>query len=154
MSLYRQTGSSGWKAVVVAAVIALLVGGAIGYFVGRGSVSEPTLAEKADELRADVQPVLDGLSLVPDHYEQGLAAGGEVQFDGAVQQATFARDTFTAQAAGIRAISAERYDVALSELDELVDAMEARAAVNVIRRQAEAASQAVADAVGSSPDSG
>jgi hypothetical protein len=148
MSLYRQTRSSGWKAVAAAVVFALLVGGTIGYFVGRGSVSEPTLAEKAAELRADVQPVLEGLSLVSDHYEQGLAAGGQVQFDGAVQQATFARDTFTAQESDIRAISAEGYDRALKELDQLVATMRARAAVAVVKARAVAASRAVAGAVG------
>ncbi len=93
----------------------------------------------------------DGLSLVPDHYQQGLASGGEVQFDGAIQQAEFARDSFVAEASALRALSAERYDAALAELDALLTAMRGRAAVAVVRERAENADRAVAEAVGATP---
>ena len=154
MSLYRQTGASRWRAIAVAIVIAILAGGAIGYVTGRNSAPEPTLADKVADLRAEVQPVLDGLSLVPDHYEQGLAAGGQVQFDGAVQQADFARESFVKEEASLRLLSAERYDAALAELDALLEAMRARAAVAVVRRHAEAAERAVAESVGATPAAG
>ena len=154
MSLYRQTGASRWRTITVAIVVVLIAGGAVGYVVGRNSAPEPTLAEKVADLRAEVQPVLDGLSLVPDHYEQGLAAGGEVQLDGAVQQADFARESFVAEAASLRLLSAEGYETALAELDALLEAMRCRAAVAVVRRRAADAERAVAEAVGATPAAG
>jgi hypothetical protein len=154
MSLYRQSGAQSWRIVAVAVVVAALTAGLIGYLIGHGSAPEPTVAEKVDELRGDVQPVLDGLSLVPDHYAQGLAAGGDVQLDGAVQQAEFARETFVGEAAGIRALSAARYDAAVAELDALLEAMRARAAVAVVTQRVAAAERAVADAVGAPAESG
>ena len=151
MSLYRQAGASRWRLVAAAFVVALVTGGLIGYLIGHGSAAEPTLAEQVGDLQEDVQPVLDGLSLVPDHYQQGLASGGEVQLDGAIQQAAFARESFVAEAAAIRVLSAERYNAALAELDALLAAMRSRAAVAVVRRRAAEADRAVADSVGLSP---
>ena len=104
MSLYRQSGGSGWRVVAVAAVVALLVGGGIGYAIGRSTAPEPSLAEQVADLQGRLQPTLDGLTLVPDHYAQGIKAGGEVQYDGAVQQATAARDGFTAESGDLQAL--------------------------------------------------
>jgi hypothetical protein len=148
MSLYRQTGASRWRAVAAAVGVALVAGGVIGYAIGRSSAPEPTMAEKVGELQDDVQPVLDGLSLVPDHYKQGIAAGGGVQLDGAVQQAAFARETYVALEADIRALSDHRYEAAVVELDALVEAMRGRAAVPQVRQRAQAAQGAVEESVG------
>ena len=138
----------------MAVVVALLVGGAIGFVIGKNSASEPTLAEKAADLREEIQPVLDGLALVPDHYQQGLAPGGEVQLDGAVQQAEFARESFVAEEDALRALSAARYDVAVAELDALLEAMRRRAAAAIVRQRVADADRAVAEAVGAAPASG
>jgi hypothetical protein len=71
-----------------------------------------------------------------------------VQLDGAVQQAAFARETYVALEADIRALSDHRYEAAVVELDALVEAMRGRAAVPQVRQRAQAAQGAVEESVG------
>ena len=147
MSLYRQSGGSGWRVALIAAVVALLIGGGIGYAIGRGTAPEPSLADQVADLQARLQPTLDGLALVPDHYAQGVKAGGEVQYEGAVQQATAARDGFSAESGDLQALDPAAYEDATKALGDLVDAIEAReppAHVNRLVEQAQAAVEASA----------
>jgi hypothetical protein len=147
MSLYRQSGGSGWRAALIAAAVALLIGGAVGYAIGRSTAPEPSLAEQVADLQDRLQPTLDGLALVPDHYAQGIEAGGEVQYEGAVQQATAARDGFSAESGDLQALDPAAYEDATKALGDLVDAIEAReppAHVNRLVEQAQAAVEASA----------
>ena len=147
MSLYRQSGGSGWRVALIAAAVALLIGGAIGYAIGRSTAPEPSLAEQVADLQDRLQPTLDGLALVPDHYAQGIKAGGEVQYEGAIQQATAARDGFAAESGDLQALDPAAYEDATKALGDLVDAIEAReppAHVNRLVEQAQAAVEASA----------
>lgn len=151
MSLYRQSGGSGWRVALVAAVVALLIGGAVGYAIGRSAAPEPSLSEQVGELQRRLQPTLDGLALVPDHYAQGVKPGGAVQYEGAVQQVNAARANLAAEATELEAIDRSGYEAAVSRIDALIDAIEARqppARVDHLVAQAEAA---VAAASGKAP---
>ena len=154
MSLYRQSGGSSWRVVAIAAVVALLVGAGVGYAIGRSTAPEPSLAEQVADLQGRLQPTLDGLTLVPDHYAQGIKAGGEVQYDGAVQQATAARDGFTAESADLQALDPAAYDDATKALGDLLDAIEAREPPAEIKRLAAQAQAAVDAAAGMTDGSG
>ncbi|HEX2387864.1 MAG TPA: hypothetical protein VHI96_02040 [Solirubrobacterales bacterium] len=148
MSLYRQSGGSGWRVALIAAAVALLIGGGIGYAIGRGTAPEPSLADQVADLQARLQPTLDGLALVPDHYAQGVKAGGEVQYEGAVQQATAARDGFAAEADDLQALDPAAYADAEQALGELHDAIEAREPPSQVSRLAQQAQAAVSTAGG------
>jgi hypothetical protein len=148
MSLYRQSGGSGWRIVAIAAVVARLIGGGVGYAIGRSTAPEPSLGEQVADLQARLQPTFDGLALVPDHYAQGIKAGGEVQYDGAVQQATAARDGFTAESADLQALDPAAYDDATKALGDLLAAIEAREPPAEIKRLAAQAQAAVDAATG------
>lgn len=154
MSLYRQSGGSSWRVVAIAAVVALLVGGGVGYAIGRSTAPEPSLAEQVADLQGRLQPTLDGLTLVPDHYAQGIKAGGEVQYDGAVQQATAARDGFTAQSGDLQALDPAAYDHATRALGDLLEAIEAREPPDQVKRLAADAQAAVDAAAGTTSGDG
>lgn len=142
MSLYRQSGGSGWRVALIAAIGALLIGAAVGYAIGRSTAPEPSLAEQVADLQSRLQPTLDGLALVPDHYAQGVGPGGAVQFEGAVQQARAARANLAAAAAELEALDPSGYQAAVARIDALVEAIEAReppSRVDRLVRQAEAA---------------
>jgi hypothetical protein len=146
MSLYRQSRGARGRAVTIAAVIALLGGGALGFVLGRSTAPEPSIAEQVADLQARVEPALDGLALVPDHYAQGLEAGGSVQYEGSVQQAEAAHDAFTAEAADLRAVNPAGYEAAEAKIEELLAAIEARKPPAEVKRLAAEAEAAVAAA--------
>jgi hypothetical protein len=148
MSLYRQSRGARGRAVAIAAVVALLGGAVLGFTLGRGTAPEPSIAEQVADLQARVEPALDGLALVPDHYAQGLEAGGSVQYEGSVQQAEAARDAFTAEADDLRAINPAGYDAAEAKIGELLAAIEARKPPAEVERLAAEAEAAVAAASG------
>jgi hypothetical protein len=148
MSLYRQSGGSGWRVALIAAAVALLIGGGIGYAIGRSTAPEPSLAEQVAEVQTRLQPTLDGLALVPDHYAQGVKPGGEVQYEGAVQQATTARSSFTAESADLQALDPAAYEKAERALGDLLDAVEGREPPAQVKRLAADAQAAVSTAAG------
>jgi hypothetical protein len=148
MSLYRQSQGVRGRAVAIAAVAALLAGGALGFALGRSTAPEPSIAEQVADLQARVGPALDGLALVPGHYAQGVEAGGSVQYEGAVQQAEAARDTFAAEAADLEAINPAGYEAAEAKLEELLDAIADRKPPAEVKRLAAEAEEAVAAASG------
>ena len=151
MSLYRQSRDSGWRVVAIAAVVALVVGGGVGYAIGRSTAPEPSLAEQVADLQVRLQPTLDGLALVPDHYAQGVKAGGEVQYQGAAQQATAARDGFAAESGDLEALDPAAYEDATKALGDLLDAIEAReppVQVKLLAKQTQAAVERAAGMTG------
>lgn len=148
MSLYRQSGGSGWRVALIAAIVALLIGAAVGFAIGRDTAPEPSLAEQVADLQGRLQPTLDGLALVPDHYAQGVGSGGSVQLEGAVQQARTARANLAAEAAALEALDPSGYEAAAARVDALVDAIEAREPPNRVDRLVRQAEAAVAAASG------
>ena len=75
MSLYRQAGGHATRALVVAAVVGVLVGGLIGFLGGRGSADDPSAAEVVADARAGVRPVSTGLEVLPIEYEGSVDRG-------------------------------------------------------------------------------
>jgi len=77
MSLYRQPRAARPLLLAGIAVVALLVGGAIGFALGRGSAPEPSAQDLVAQLRDELRPLAAGLELLPTEYPQALAGGGE-----------------------------------------------------------------------------
>ena len=75
MSLYREAGARR-KTVVIGAAIALLVALIGGFVLGRASVGEPKAQEVVERLRTQLEPVANGLELLPNEYEQAQAGSG------------------------------------------------------------------------------
>jgi len=77
MSLYRQPRAARPLLIAGIAAAALLVGGAIGFALGRGSAPEPSAQDVVAQLRDELRPLAAGLELLPTEYPQALAGGGE-----------------------------------------------------------------------------
>jgi hypothetical protein len=153
MSLYRQQGGRGARWIVTAALVALVAGATIGYAVGRSSAPEPTLSDRVAEVQNEVAPVIDGISLVPDHYEQSVR-GGEVvepvQYEGATQQVAAAQDALTGAAGDLEVLDAAAYSAAAAKLEELKRAVAAKDDPAAVARLADESRAAVAAAAGES----
>jgi len=77
MSLYRQPRATRPLLLAAIALVALLVGGGIGFALGRGSAPEPSAGDVVAQLRGELRPLSAGLELLPTEYPQALAGGGE-----------------------------------------------------------------------------
>lgn len=151
MSLYREAGAGRLRRVIAVALVALLVGLGSGFALGRSSAPEPSIAEQLTELQARVQPVLDGLDLVPDHYLQGVRGGevvGEVQYSGTQAQAASARDSLESVAPDLEQVDPEGLAEARASIDELIAAIDAREDAPVIDELVAQASATVSSAAG------
>ena len=76
MSLYRQAGRTRATVVAGVAVAALLVGGGIGFALGRSSAPEPTASDVIARVRDELKPVANGLELLPTEYPQAYQGAG------------------------------------------------------------------------------
>lgn len=152
MSLYRQAGGLGARALAGAAVAGLLIGLLSGYLVGRASVEEPSLSDLVAEARAELQPVSAGLELVPIEYEGALRDGRVAEPSeyratrGAVERAGSALET---AAEDLRAIDAAGYAAATRSVDQLTAAIDSVAPPARIEALAARASARVESLAGS-----
>ena len=128
MSLYRQAGGFSPRSVVIAALLALLVGALLGYLSGRGSVDEPTVAELASEARADLRPVAAGIELIPIEYESAVVgsdgAGAPTELEATQGAAARAEEALAASGEDMRAIDPTGYAAAHRSLQELSAAID------------------------------
>jgi hypothetical protein len=95
MSLYRQATGPSARVAILAALAALVVGGLVGFLIGRETASEPTLEELVADAREDLRPALGALELVGIEYAEavrGREIVAETEYDAAVAQAQTARD--------------------------------------------------------------
>ena len=151
MSLYREAGASRWRRVAAAAATALLIGLAMGFATGRATAPEPQLDEQLARLRDRVQPVMNGIELVPDHYAQGVRDGeiiGTVQYSGAQQQAGAARSSLEAVAGDLELLDPAGLEGARAAVEELSAAIDRRESPQRVRALADRAAAAVAAAAG------
>jgi hypothetical protein len=75
MSLYRQAGRTSGRILLIAAVVALLVGLAGGYALGRSTAPKPTLADHVADMREKLGPASEGIELTATEYGQAIRDG-------------------------------------------------------------------------------
>ncbi len=150
MSLYRQTGGYSPRTLVVALAVVALLGGAIGFLLGRGSVEDRSAAQAVAEARAELRPVAAGLELVPIEYEGALRGGriapGEV--DAAREAAVRAKAELASAAESMRTIDPAGYAAATQAVDRLLSAVDAAGPPARVEALAAEASAAVEDLSG------
>lgn len=128
MSLYREAGRRSAVPLIAAVAAALLLGGVIGFLLGKGSAEEPSLSEQVNELSQDAQPLRSALDLVPIEYRQGVRAGrvvSETEYQAAV--ATVARadasyDEISTDLSALDARATRRLARSIAQLARLVEA--------------------------------
>lgn len=76
MSLYREAGRGRARTLVTTALVALLIGAAVGFAFGRSSAPEPSAAKIGAKLRSQLQPVKSGLVLIPNEYAEAFGGAG------------------------------------------------------------------------------
>lgn len=144
MSLYRQAGGPSPRALALALIAALLIGGLAGFLLGRGSADEPSLVEQAADAREKLRPVAAGLELVPIEYEN-VVRGGRVtaptEYEATRQAVQRAASDLAAASEELRVIDPRGYaaaDAAVRELRTAVDRRAAAARVEWLSRSARA----------------
>jgi hypothetical protein len=151
MSLYRQPGRVASRTLALAAAVALVVGLAGGYAIGRATAPGPTVAKAVAALRGDLRPVEQGVVLAPTEYGQAVKGGrvvapteyGAAQADG--QRAPDAIDRSRAELSALDAAKAQALQRAVATLRAAV-ARKADAAE--VQRLADEAARALVAAVG------
>jgi hypothetical protein len=76
MSLYREAGRGSARSLIVAGLIALVVGLGIGYLIGHSSAPEPSASKVVTDLRSKLRPIAGGLTLIPGEYAQAYRREG------------------------------------------------------------------------------
>jgi len=76
LSLYRQPARARASVLVAVAVVALLVGGGIGFALGRSSAPDPSAGEVVDQLADELRPAINGVQLLPTEYPQAARGSG------------------------------------------------------------------------------
>jgi len=128
MSLYRQAQGPSLRALAIAAAVALIVGGLVGYLIGRETAPEPTLVELVTEAREELRPALSALELVGIEYSEALRGDeviAETEYDAARSQAQLAADTL-ASASELRALDPRAVEAAEARVREVAELVERR----------------------------
>jgi hypothetical protein len=146
MSLYRQPRAARPLLIAAIAVAALLVGGAIGFALGRSSAPEPSAQDVVAELREQLRPLAAGLELLPTEYPQALAGGAE---SAAVEgDLAHIRAALTAAGPALRTLDADGASALAERVAALEQAVEARAPAAQVERLAADAQDALAGVPG------
>jgi hypothetical protein len=143
VSLYREAGSGGTRTLVIVAVIALLVGGAIGYAIGHSSAPEPSAAELGAKLRTQLRPVKGGLALIPNEYAQAYKGEG-AEAEGVQGALDRVEKQLIAVAPDLRALDpkgVEQLDIAF---DKLRDAVKEKASPAEVKQLTQNTSEVLA----------
>jgi hypothetical protein len=147
MSLYRQPGRTNWRVVAAAAVVALLVGGVIGYAV-RGPGDKTSLAEAVRSTQADLRPAVDGLDFLPTEYAQAVRGSGRSELRGVQATLRRVRASVVASRADLAVLNRLRAQKAEAELAELDAAVAGAAPPQHVRDLALAAEADIKGAAG------
>jgi hypothetical protein len=130
MSLYRSPGGRSVGALVAVGVVALLVGGAVGYLIGHSGQSSPTLTAGLAQVQKTVRPAVDGIELVGVEYPIGVKDGKVVvpeQLQGAKDQLAKVREAFTSAQPQLTVLDQAATAKAAADLDQLQAKLEALA---------------------------
>jgi hypothetical protein len=151
VSLYRQPGRAATRTIVIAAVVALLVGLGAGYAIGHSGGGDSSLASELSDLRDRLAPAREGLELAPGEYAQGVSGGRVVsaaEYGGARDAVARAAQVVAANRADLRALSVARAAALGTAIDELASAMAQRADPQHVKRLAATAGAALRAAAG------
>jgi hypothetical protein len=146
MSLYRQPSRVRAPVIAGAVVVALLVGGAVGYAIGHSNAPEPTAADVVAHLRSELRPAGEALQLLPTEYPQ--AAKGEGNESAAVTGALARLDG---------ALASARSDLAVLDpagaraLRQRIAALEAAVTAKAVPAKVAALTRAASDALSQVP---
>jgi hypothetical protein len=152
MSVYRDPANRrGRRLLIVAVLASLLVGALGGFLIARATEDEPTIEEQFAEVQSDLRPAISALELVPGHYEQGVRDGEVVepaQYEGARAQAAAAADSLAEVAPDLVVVAPEEAQAAEERIGELQGLIEELGALEEVERSAGEARDAVAAAAG------
>ena len=146
MSLYRQPTGRSARTIVLATLVALLVGGAAGFGIGRSTAPEPSLIELAADVRERIRPAQSALELVTIEYPQSVQNGrvvAETEYAAARAQARAAADTIAAARADLAALDPSAVEEASDAIAEVSTLMARHADPAVVEQAAERADAAV-----------
>ena len=146
MSLYREAGRTSWRALVAGVVIALLVGGAAGYAIGRSSAPDPSLADQVADLQGRLAPAREAIELTTTEYPQAVRDGKIVaptEYQAAKADVARARDSIAAALADLRAVDAARAQRLKETVAALGTAVDRRVATSEVDELARAVSNAL-----------
>jgi hypothetical protein len=130
MSLYRSPARRSVGAMVAIGVVALAVGGVVGYLIGTNGKSSPTLADGLANVQKTVRPAVDGIELIAVEYPIGVKDGKvavPAQFEGAKDQLAKVRDAFGKAQPDLTLLDAAATAKAARDLDQLETKLEALA---------------------------
>jgi hypothetical protein len=141
LSLYRQPGRLRAPVLAAVALVALLVGGGIGYAIGHSSAPDPSVADAVAELRSQLRPAVSGLQLLPNEYRQALSGSGAeyVGVQGAMKRIRSSVEDAQADLAALNREQAQELARLVRELDQVVAAKGPPSRVDQLTRQANAA---------------
>jgi hypothetical protein len=151
VSLYRQPGRVASRTLALVGVLALVVGLAAGFGIGRASKSEPSLASRLSDLRTGLAPAREGLELVPTEYAQAVRGGrvaSSSELGGARAAVTRAQTAIAASRDDLRALNAARAAALDRAVAALATAMAQHRDPAEVKRLADAAGAALSAAGG------
>jgi hypothetical protein len=143
MSLYRQPGRRSVGALVAVGVVALVIGGVVGYLIGHNGQSSPTLTAGLANVQKTVRPAVDGIELVGVEYPIGVKDGKVAvpeQLQGAKDQLAKVRATFAKAKPELTVLDPDATTKVSGDLDQLqakVAALAASAEVSALVTQIE-----------------
>jgi hypothetical protein len=146
MSLYRQPTGRPARTIALVTLAALLVGGGVGFAIGRSTAPERSLAELAADVRQQVRPAQSALELVTIEYPQSVEDGkivAETEYAAARAQAQTAADTVAGARADLVALNPSAVEDASEAITEVGRLMSRHADPAVVERAAGRANAAV-----------
>jgi hypothetical protein len=142
MSLYREAGRRSTGRLVAIAAAVLVAGLAIGFGIGRATEPDPTAADVVAQLRSDLQPVANGLEILPTEYPQAREGAGNetAAVQGGLDRI---RTALRAAAPDLRTLDPSGLQDLQTAVDRLAEAVEAKAAPAQVERLTQRATTAL-----------